>query len=116
MLITLISEQFSALWLYVLGSLFVVANWVSHNSLRRARLDPENAAFFSTIEPATLEDFGPAIGIVSSLVMFGIMIDLTGNQSWIPLGAIAFVNIVLLIQIVASRHLWRNLMGLQGVE
>jgi hypothetical protein len=114
LLITLISEQFSALWLYVLGSLFVIANWVSHNSLRRARLDPENEAFFSTMEPATLKDFGPAIGIVSSLVLFGIVIDLTGNQSWIPLAAFAFVNIILIMQIEGSRRLWRHLMGLQG--
>ena len=112
LLITLISDQFSALWLYVLGSLFVIANWVSHNSLQRARLDPENEAFLSKTEPATLRDFGPAIGIVSSLVLFGIMIDLTGDQSWIPLGAIAFANIALLMQIVASRRLWQNLMGL----
>ena len=111
LLITLVSEQFSTLWLYVLGSLFVIANWVSHNSMRRARLDPENAAFFGKVEPATLKDFGPAIGIVSSLVLFGIIIDLTGNQSWIPLGAIAFVNIALLMQIAASQRLWRNIIG-----
>jgi len=114
MLITLIGEQFTALWLYVLGFLFVVANWVSYNSLRRARLNPENEAFFSKLESATLKDFSAAIAIVCSLTVFGILIDFTGNQSWLPLAGVVFANIVLLLQIVASRRLWRNLMGLES--
>ena len=57
MLIALIGEEFDTLWLYVLGSIFITGNWVSHSSFRRARQDPENDEFFGKRNPATLRDF-----------------------------------------------------------
>jgi hypothetical protein len=47
MLVTLIGEEFNTLWLYVLGSVFISANWVSHSSLRRGRQDPEKKNFLA---------------------------------------------------------------------
>jgi len=69
MLVTLIGEEFNTLLLYVLGTIFISGNWVSHSSLRRARQDPENAEFFGQVEPATLRDFWPAMTIVSCLAV-----------------------------------------------
>lgn len=114
MLITLIGEEFSTLWLYVLGTIFISGNWVSHSSLRRARQDPENAEFFGMVEPATLRDFWPAMTIVSCLAVFGIAIDLTQNQTWLPMIAIVFSNAVLIFQTFAFRKLWRAIMDSEG--
>lgn len=47
--IDLIATDHTGLWLLVLASVFVSANVMSHQSLRRARQEPDNQAFF----PAT---------------------------------------------------------------
>jgi len=116
MLITLIGVEFSTLWLYVLASVFISAHWVSHNSLRRARNDPENEAFFKEVKPATLRDFWPPIAIVMMLVIFGIAIDITDQRSWMPLLAIVCTNTILIGQIYAMSRLWGSMMGLSETE
>lgn len=112
MMVSLIGEEFNTLWLYVLGSIFISGNWVSHSSFRRARQDPENDDFFGKMKPATLRDFWPAMTIVISLSVFGIAIDITQNQSWLPLTALVFANAVLVFQTFSFRRLWRSIMGL----
>jgi hypothetical protein len=116
MLITLIGEEFNTLWLYVLGTIFISGNWVSHSSLRRARQDPENAEFFGQVEPATLRDFWPTMTIVSCLAVFGVSIDVTQNQTWLPMIAIVFSNAVLIFQTFAFRRLWRRIMNFEDTE
>ncbi|GJM12805.1 MAG: hypothetical protein DHS20C12_12080 [Pseudohongiella sp.] len=114
MLVTLISEQFTTLWLYVLGSVFITGNWVSHSSFRRARQDPENDEFFGKIKPATLRDFWPVMTIVSGLVVLGIGIDVAQGITWLPLVALVIANIVLVLQTFLFRRLWRSIMGLDA--
>ena len=116
MLIALIGEEFTTLWLYVLGSIFISGNWVSHSSFRRARQDPENEDFFGTVKPATLRDFWPVMTIVLSLVVMGIAIDMTHNQTWLPLLALVFANAVLVYQTFSFRRLWRMIMGLNAAS
>lgn len=112
MLVTLIGEEFRALWLYVLGSIFITGNWVSHSSFRRARQNPENDEFFGRTNPARLRDFWPVMLIVAGLVTFGIAIDLTQNQTWLPLAALALSNAILIFQTFSFRRMWRSIMGL----
>ncbi len=116
LLIALIGEEFSTLWLYVLGSIFISGNWISHSSFRRARQDPENDEFFGRTKPATLRDFWPAMSIVLALVAFGIAIDLTQNQTWLPLAALVFSNGVLIFQTFIFRRMWRSIMGLNDSD
>ena len=111
MLVTLIGEEFNTLCLYALGSVFISANWMSHSSLRRARQDPEKEEFFGKVELATLRDFCPALTIVTSLVIFGISIDVTQNQTWLPL-----VALIVIFQIVFFGSLWRSILGLHDEE
>ena len=113
MLVMLISEESNTLWLYVLGSVFISANWVSHSSLRRARQDPEKEEFFGKVELATQRDFWPALTIVTSLVISGISIDVTQNQTWLPLVALI---VILIFQIVFFGRLWRSILGLHHEE
>lgn len=112
MLVTLIGEEFNTLWLYVLGSIFVTGNWVSHSSFRRARQNPENDEFFGRTKPATLRDFWPAMSIVTALVAFGIALDITQNETWLPIAALVFSNGVLIFQTFLFRRMWRSIMGL----
>lgn len=114
MLISLIGTEFTALWVCVLGTVFVAAHWISHSSLRRARLDPENSEFFTTVKPATLKDHTPSIGVVLILLLLGALTYLNQGSIWFPFSAILFANIVLFYQIMSMRRIWRSLMGLTG--
>ena len=116
MLVAFVNEEFNTLWLYVLGSIFITGNWVSHSSFRRARQDPENDEFFGKTSPATLRDFWPAMSIVTVLVVFGIAIDVTQNQTWLPIAALVFSNAVLIFQTFMFRRMWRSIMGLNEVS
>ena len=116
MMVSLVDAQFNPLWLFVLASIFISANWMSYNSLRRARQDPDNAQFFDSVEPARLKDFFPLLGIVAALTLMGIIGLLTNNQNWLPLFAIVLTNLILLLQILASRRLWRRVLALPGEE
>jgi hypothetical protein len=112
MLIALIGEEFDTFWLYVLGSIFITGNWVSHSSFRRARQDPENDEFFGKTNPATLRDFWLVATIVTGLVVFAISIGIAQNLAWLPLVALVFANAVLIFQTFMFRRMWRSIMGL----
>ncbi len=112
MLVTMISDDFSGTWLYVLASIFVTANWVTQISLRRTRREPENSQFFDGRERATLRDFRWAIAIIGILTAFGIWVDIAGNTSWLPIVAVAFANVVIILQVFSSSRLWKVLMKL----
>ena len=84
---------------------------MSHSSLRRACQDPKKEEFFGKVELATLRNFWPALTIVTSLVIFGISIDVTQNQTWLPL-----VALIVIFQIVFFGSLWRSILGLHDEE
>ena len=112
MLVTLISDEFSANWLYVLASIYITANWVSHITFRRARRQSENSQFFVGRKPATLRDFRWAMAIICTLTTFGIVVDLAGNANWVPLFAAVLANVTIIFSIFSSRRLWKVLMAM----
>ena len=109
-LVSLIGSQFSALWLYVLASMFLFANYIAHISVRRARFEPENEAFFRNREPATWRDFRWAFFNIFTLTVFGILYTALGNSHTVALVAIVFANIALVVQMSGSRRLWRAIL------
>jgi hypothetical protein len=113
MMISLISEEFNVLWLYVLASIFIMVNWVVQITFRRARAEPENEQFFRGRSPATWKDFRGAFTIIFLLIIFGMLITAVANSDWLALIAIIFANIALAIQIWNSRRLWRTIMNLE---
>ena len=113
MMISLISEEFNVLWLYVLASIFIVVNWVAQITLRRARAEPDNEQFFRGTSPATWKDFRGAFAIIFLLIAFGMLITLLQNSNWLALIAILFANLALAMQIFNSRRLWQIIMNLE---
>ncbi len=109
-MVSLIGPQFNALWLYVLASMFLFANYIAHISFRRARLEPENEPFFRGREPATWRDFSWSFGIIFSLTAFGVLYTALGNSHAVALVAIVFANFALGVQVVSSRRLWRAIL------
>ena len=39
-------------WFMLLAIVMAIMNWIAHHMMRRARHDPENAAFFEGVERA----------------------------------------------------------------
>ncbi len=110
MMVSLINEQFSALWLYVLASLFLFANYIAHISVRRARAEPENEPFFRGRSPATWRDFRWPFTGIAAFCLLGMLYTALGNPDWVALLAIVAANIALAIQTVSSRNLWRAIL------
>ncbi len=81
--------------------------WVSHMTMRRARLDSENAEFFADLEPATVRDFYPVIGIVTGLSIAGIYFVTSGDNSWFALLAVTAALLIVVRQMYAASRFWQ---------
>jgi len=115
MMVSIISPTFNVMWLYNLASIFLVGNWMSHITFRRARVNNENDQFFKGRSPATLKNFIWPFVIISSLVMFGMVFTALGGPNWVALSSIVFANGVLALQIISSRVLWNAMMRSDAV-
>ncbi len=95
-------------WFLLLGLIFGAMAWVSQLTLRRARLDGDNYAYFSTVTPATQRDFYPVAGIVSALASTGIYLWASGDQGWFALIALIGAISALAFQMHLSDVFWRR--------
>lgn len=112
MLISLISDEFGGIWLYVLASVFITVNIITHLSFRKARKDPANGAFFNNRDPATWKDFKWTYLVIATLSLFGLLTDLYGTETLVPIVAILFANILLIVQIRNVRSVWLVIINL----
>ncbi|MEZ5488925.1 MAG: hypothetical protein R3F50_01240 [Gammaproteobacteria bacterium] len=107
MLVSLIATDHEGLWLLVLASIFASANIMSHLTFKRARAEPDNLAFFRNRSPATWRDFKWAYLVISTLTTLGVISQWFSSSDWAPLFASLLANMMLLVQIFASRRLWK---------
>ncbi|MEM7098310.1 MAG: hypothetical protein AAF541_08635 [Pseudomonadota bacterium] len=89
-------------WFLVLSVLFAAMTWISHRSMKRARLDDDNHEFFDRINPANWRDHLRAGAPAGILAVLGVSIWLSGSRGWFVLVAIVFVAILL------SYQIWMN--------
>lgn len=110
MLVEFIDTSYRGYWLLTLASIFVSANIMSHVSFRRAREERDNALFFRERARATWRDFKWAYFVISTLTFLGIVSGWVTDSDIVPLIATVFANAMLLVQILASRRLWRAIL------
>ena len=67
------------LWFILMASVYGVMIAVTHLTMRRARMDSENAFFFNQMEPAQLRSFYPAMTIVTAIALIGIYYQTLGR-------------------------------------
>ena len=103
-LIETLAPEYMGLWFGCLAMIFGLMTWISHRTMRRARLDGENDEYFASLAPATARDFLPAFVIVFVLVLAGTYLAITGDRGTVALVAvlIAFAGLVRQL-IVAAR-------------
>ena len=96
------------LWLVFLGLIFGVMQWVAHHTMRRARQDPDNNAFFAEVEPAELRDFYPQIAVVCTLMLAGVFILISGDQGAVAMLALLATNGLLVRQFHEAAVFWER--------
>ncbi len=75
-------------------------------TMRRARLDDENAEFFADLEPATARDFYPAFIIVLAFVLVAIYLSVSGETGNFALLAVSAAFVVLIRQMIVAAKFW----------
>jgi hypothetical protein len=83
-------------WMICYSALFALMVWISHRTMRRARLDGENTKFFEHLAPASLKDFYFSIGVISLLAITGVYISATINT-----GVLAMIGILMTAALVS---------------
>jgi hypothetical protein len=94
-----------------MAMVFVLMNWVSHHTFRRARMEPENAWHFRDMPPARLSDFYPAIAVVLTLGLAGLGLLVVELPPGIGFAAVVGVNLLLLAQLRAAKGFWEKSLG-----
>ncbi len=83
-------------WLLCFALIFALMVWVSHRTMRRARGDGANDAFFGSMAPAKFRDFYPAIGMIGGMAGAGIYLienNGAGAFAWVAVGFTACLAI-----------------------
>ncbi len=103
-LIETLAPEYMGLWFVCMAMIFGLMTWISHRTMRRARLDGENDEFFASLTPATARDFIPAFVIVFVLILAGTYLGVTGDRGMVALVAVllAFAGLVRQL-IIAAR-------------
>ena len=93
-------------WFCILAVIFAISTWESHKIFTRARQDTENREFFENVEPAKLRDFTASIASVSGLVLFGVVLHVSGSPLWLALAGLVAALVMLAYQIELMRRYW----------
>lgn len=100
-------------WFILLALLFAIMPATLQSIFRRARNEKENSSFFSGMPPATLRDFVPAMLLASLLASLGVLLEITGNQTFLALISLLIAAAAHGYQMYLSSTRWKKAMELQ---
>lgn len=106
MLVETLGPDRLGLWLMFMALVFGLMNWAAHATMRRARQDSDNDAYFSTMQPAQLRDFYPGIAIVCGLAITGFYLLINGGSGMLAMFALLATNGALVWQFYQASHYW----------
>ena len=105
-LVETLTPGYMGWWIICLAIIFGLMTWVSHRTMRRARLDGENDEFFANLAPATARDFYPAFSIFSVFTLAGIYLAVSGDRGILALLAVLAAAAVLVRQLIIAARFW----------
>ena len=105
-MIETLAPEYMGWWFICLAMIFGLMTWVSHTTMRRARLDSENDEFFANLEPATTRDFYPAFIIIFVLILAGAYLATSGDRGVVALVAISVAFAGLVRQLIVAARFW----------
>lgn len=95
-------------WLLLMAVVFAMMNWIAHKTMRNARGESDNDAFFSQRQPATLRDFYPAIATVGALTLAGSALLITGDQGPFAMIVVLATAALLAWQLRSATQFWNQ--------
>ncbi len=98
------------LWFWMLALLYALAAWDSQIVMVRARKDPDNREFFSTVRPAGFADLVEPVIAIGGLVAFGVAVYFMRDNEWLALAGLVFAVGNLAWRLVMGRHFWNRSM------
>ena len=107
MLIETLGPDQLGLWFMFMALIFGLMNWVAHTTMRRARRDNDNDAYFNTMQPAQLSDFYPGIAITGGLAITGVYLLSNGDSGVFAMLALLATNGALVWQFRQAAHFWK---------
>lgn len=107
-LIELLRPADAGKWLICYAAIFALMVWVSHRTMRRARLDGANESFFKSLAPATLRDFYPGIAMISAIAAAGAYLVISGDTGPIAMLAMLMTTGLALYQFRVTASFWER--------
>jgi hypothetical protein len=107
-LIETLAPEYTAWWFLCLALIFATMTWITHKTMRRARLDRENEEFFADLEPATIKDFYPALIIILSCVLVATYLASTGTRGNAALVFVSIAFVFLVRQLIVAANFWNR--------
>ncbi len=108
MLVETLDPGESGRWMMLMALIFGTMVLVSHRTMKRARADGDNAAFFDRYRPATLRDFIPQISIVAAMALVGLFVQVTNIAGTLVLLAVSATFGILAWQFHVTASFWRR--------
>jgi hypothetical protein len=101
-------------WLLLMAAVFGVMQWVAHTTMRRARRDSDNAAFFAGVSPAQLRDFYPQAAVVGALAVAGVYVLVSRDTGTVAMLLLLATNGLLIRQFHEAAVYWKNSIADEG--
>lgn len=95
-------------WLICMAVIFGLMVWVSHSTMRRARLDGSNDDYFKNFAPAKRRDFYPQFAVVGALFLGGGYLISSIDQGLIAFSMMFCVLILLAWQLYDAAQFWEK--------
>ena len=96
------------LWLIVMALIFAAMVWGSHTTLRSARLDGDNDAYFKNSKPAVLRDFAPHFAVISLIFVAGLYMHFIGSVGVVAFSIMLATLLMLMWQYNQSAKFWES--------
>ena len=113
LLIDLMGPENIGRWFVVLAIIFIAMYVGNHKTMRRARADPANKEFFTSVAPATSRDFLPQIFRVSVIALSGAWLWQSGYMGWFAMLALLASVVLLGYETLNAARFWNRSMGLK---
>jgi len=95
-------------WLLLMAAVFGVMHWVAHTTMRRARQDSDNEAFFADVSPAQLRDFYPQFAVVGALALASVYVLVSSETGAVTMFILLATNGLLIRQFHEAAVFWKR--------
>jgi len=107
-LVELLGPTNMGLWLICYAAVFALMVWISHRTMRRARQDESNSAFFGKLEPATPKDFLSGIIMIAAMAGAGLYIKFSNDMGVFTLIALLLTACLAIFQFWVAAQFWER--------